>query len=215
MIEAINKLLRTTRQLVRELGREPTSEEIAMRMYIHVDRVRKILKIAQLPISLETPIGEEDDSHLGDFIEDKAVFSPSDEVINLNLKEQIASVLKTLTPREEKIIKIRFIRFAHTHDRVCAPPIDLHGSIRLRNGTTGKDHVVDIPGDFPGIFRLQNPRVAHADDLCRVQQVMQSNPQTIDRSIHRSENSVIDGKPSLVRFDRRRAGTDLHFIPVI
>jgi RNA polymerase primary sigma factor len=108
MIEAINKLFRSTRQLVGELGRKPTSEEIAMRMYIHADRVRKILKIAQLPISLETPIGEEEDSHLGDFIEDKAVFSPSDEVINSNLKEQIASVLKTLTSREEKIIKIRF-----------------------------------------------------------------------------------------------------------
>jgi len=108
MIEAINKLLRTTRQLVRELGREPTSEEIAMRMYIHVDRVRKILKIAQLPISLQTPIGEEEDSQLGDLIEDKTVISPSDAVINLNLKEQTASVLKTLTPREEKIIKMRF-----------------------------------------------------------------------------------------------------------
>jgi RNA polymerase primary sigma factor len=108
MFEEINKLIRTTRQLVGELGREPTSEEIAMRMYIHVDRVRKISKIAQLPISLETPIGEEEDSHLGDFIEDKVVFSPSDEVIYLNLKEQTASALKTLTPREEKIIKMRF-----------------------------------------------------------------------------------------------------------
>ena len=108
MIDAINKLIRTTRQLVRELGREPTAEEIAMRMYIHVDRVRKILKIAQQPISLETPIGEEEDSQLGDLIEDKAVISPSDAVINLNLKEQTASVLKVLTPREEKIIKMRF-----------------------------------------------------------------------------------------------------------
>ena len=108
MIGTIHKLIRSTRQLVGELGREPTSEEIAMRMYIPVDRVHKILKIAQVPISLETPIGEEEDSHLGDFIEDKAVFSPSDEVINLNLKEQIASLLKTLTPREEKIIKMRF-----------------------------------------------------------------------------------------------------------
>src|SRR6266849_401931 len=108
MIEAINKLFRTTRQLVRELGREPTSEEIAMRMYIPIDRVRKILKIAQLPISLQTPIGEEEDSQLGDLIEDKAVISPSDAVINLNLKEQTASVLKALTPREEKIIKMRF-----------------------------------------------------------------------------------------------------------
>src|SRR5260370_2333282 len=108
MIEAINKLIRTTRQLVRELGREPTSEEIAMRMYIPIDRVRKILKIAQLPISLQTPIGEEEDSQLGDLIEDKAVSSPSDAGINLNLKEQTASVLKTLTPRQEKIIKTRF-----------------------------------------------------------------------------------------------------------
>jgi len=108
MIETINKLIRTSRQLVQELGREPTSEEIAKRMDIPVAKVRKILKIAQEPISLETPIGEEEDSHLGDFIEDKAVVSPSDAVINLNLKEQTASVLKTLTPREEKVIKMRF-----------------------------------------------------------------------------------------------------------
>jgi RNA polymerase primary sigma factor len=108
MIETINKLIRTSRQLVQELGREPTSEEIAKRMDIPVAKVRKVLKIAQEPISLETPIGEEEDSHLGDFIEDKAVVSPSDAVINLNLKEQTASVLKTLTPREEKVIKMRF-----------------------------------------------------------------------------------------------------------
>jgi RNA polymerase primary sigma factor len=108
MIETINKLIRTQRQLVQEFGREPTSEEIAKRMDIPVAKVRKILKIAQEPISLETPIGEEEDSHLGDFIEDKAVVSPSDAVINLNLKEQTASVLKTLTPREEKVIKMRF-----------------------------------------------------------------------------------------------------------
>ena len=108
MIETINKLIRTQRQLVQELGREPTSEEIAKRMDIPVAKVRKILKIAQEPISLVTPIGEEEDSHLGDFIEDKAVVSPSDAVINLNLKEQTASVLKTLTPREEKVIKMRF-----------------------------------------------------------------------------------------------------------
>src|SRR3989441_378387 len=95
MIETINKLVRTSRQLVQELGREPTSEEIAKRMDIPVSKVRKILKIAQEPISLETPIGEEEDSHLGDFIEDKAVVSPSDAVINLNLKEQTSSVLKT------------------------------------------------------------------------------------------------------------------------
>jgi RNA polymerase primary sigma factor len=108
MIETINKLIRTSRQLVQELGREPTSEEIAKRMDIPVAKVRKILKIAQEPISLETPIGEEEDSHLGDFIEDKAVVSPSEAVINLNLKEQTSSVLKTLTPREEKVIKMRF-----------------------------------------------------------------------------------------------------------
>src|ERR1700674_316454 len=108
MIETINKLIRTQRQQVQELGREPTSEEIAKRMEIPISKVRKIQKIAQEPISLETPIGEEEDSHLGDFIEDKGVVSPSDAVINLNLKEQTASVLKTLTPREEKVIKMRF-----------------------------------------------------------------------------------------------------------
>jgi len=108
MIETINKLLRTSRQLVQELGREPTSEEIAKRLDIPVDKVRSTKKIAQQPISIETPIGEEGDSHLGDFIEDKAGVSPSDAVINLNLKEQTASLLKTLTPREEKIIKMRF-----------------------------------------------------------------------------------------------------------
>jgi RNA polymerase primary sigma factor len=108
MIETINKLIRTSRALVQELGREPTSEEIAQRMDIPVSKVRKVLKIAQEPISLETPIGEEEDSHLGDFIEDRNVISPSDAVINLNLKEQTESVLKTLTPREEKVIKMRF-----------------------------------------------------------------------------------------------------------
>jgi len=108
MIETINKLVRNSQQLVQELGREPTSEEIAKRMDIPVDKVRRTKKIAQQPISIETPIGEEGDSHLGDFIEDKAGVSPSDAVINLNLKEQTASLLKTLTPREEKIIKMRF-----------------------------------------------------------------------------------------------------------
>ncbi len=108
MIETINKLVRTQRQLVQELGREPTSEEIGKRMDLPVSKVRKVMKIAQEPISLETPIGEEEDSHLGDFIEDKAVVSPSDAVISLNLKEQTESVLKTLTPREEKVIKMRF-----------------------------------------------------------------------------------------------------------
>ena len=108
MIETINKLIRTSRQLVQELGREPTSEEIAKRMDIPVAKVRKVLKIAQEPISLETPIGEEEDSHLGDFIEDRAVISPAEAVINVNLKDQTAQVLRTLTPREEKVIKMRF-----------------------------------------------------------------------------------------------------------
>ena len=108
MIETINKLVRTSRQLVQELGREPTSEEIAKRMDLPVDKVRRTKMIAQQPISLETPIGEEEDSHLGDIIEDKAVVSPSDAAISLNLKEQTASMLKTLTSREERIIKMRF-----------------------------------------------------------------------------------------------------------
>jgi RNA polymerase primary sigma factor len=108
MIETINKLIRTSRALVQELGREPTSEEIAGRMDIPVSKVRKVLKIAQEPISLETPIGEEEDSHLGDFIEDQNVLSPAEAVINLNLKEQTESVLQTLTPREERVIKMRF-----------------------------------------------------------------------------------------------------------
>jgi RNA polymerase primary sigma factor len=108
MIETINKLIRTSRALVQEYGREPTSEEIAKKMDFPVSKVRKILKIAQEPISLETPIGEEEDSHLGDFIEDRAVVSPAEAVININLKEQTESVLKTLTPREEQVIKMRF-----------------------------------------------------------------------------------------------------------
>jgi RNA polymerase primary sigma factor len=108
MIETINKLIRTSRALVQELGREPTSEEIAKRMDIPVAKVRKVLKIAQEPISLETPIGEEEDSHLGDFIEDRNIVSPAEAVINLNLKEQTEAVLRTLTPREEKVIKMRF-----------------------------------------------------------------------------------------------------------
>jgi len=108
MIETINKLIRTSRALVQELGREPTSDEIAKRMDIPVSKVRKVLKIAQEPISLETPIGEEEDSHLGDFIEDRTAVSPAENVINLNLKEQTDALLKTLTPREERVIKMRF-----------------------------------------------------------------------------------------------------------
>ena len=108
MIESINKMIRASREMVQELGREPTLEELAERLEIPVDNVRKVKKIAQHPISLETPIGEEESSHLGDFIEDKSVASPSDAAIKLNLEEQTASLLKTLTPREERIIKMRF-----------------------------------------------------------------------------------------------------------
>ena len=108
MIETINKLVRTSRQLVQELGREPLPEEIAEKMEMPVDKVRKVLKIAKEPISLETPIGEEEDSHLGDFIEDKKVINPRDAVINLNLSEQTRKILSTLTPREEKVLRMRF-----------------------------------------------------------------------------------------------------------
>ena len=108
MIETINKLIRTSRSLVQELGREPTSEEIARKMDIPVAKVRKVLKIAQEPISLETPIGEEEDSHLGDFIEDKSILNPADAVVASNLREITDEVLATLTPREEKVIKMRF-----------------------------------------------------------------------------------------------------------
>jgi RNA polymerase primary sigma factor len=108
MIETINKQHRTSGQLVQELGREPTSEEIAKRMGLPVDKIRKTKLAAQQPVSLETPIGEEETSHLGDFIEDKAVMSPSDAAISLDLKEQTALLLKTLTSREEMVIKMRF-----------------------------------------------------------------------------------------------------------
>jgi RNA polymerase primary sigma factor len=108
MIETINKLIRTSRYLVQELGREPTPEEIAEKMEFPLEKVRKVLKIAKEPISLETPIGEEEDSHLGDFIEDKKFMSPSEAAINLNLAEQTRKVLATLTPREEKVLRMRF-----------------------------------------------------------------------------------------------------------
>ena len=108
MIELVNKVTRTSRALVQELGRDPTSEEIAKHMDIPVSKVRKVFKIAQQPLSLETPIGEEADSHLGDFIEDRGSVSPADGVININLKEMTEQVLNTLTPREERIIKMRF-----------------------------------------------------------------------------------------------------------
>ncbi len=108
MIETINKLIRTSRYLVQEMGREPSPEEIAEKMEVPIEKVRKVLRIAREPISLETPIGEEDDSHLGDFIEDKTFMSPSDAAVNLNLSEQTRKVLTTLTPREEKVLRMRF-----------------------------------------------------------------------------------------------------------
>ncbi len=108
MIETINRVIRTSRALVQELGHEPTSEEIAKRTDLSADKVRQVLKVAQEPVSLETPIGEEEDSHLGDFIEDRQEISPAEAVINLNLREQTEHVLRTLTPREEKVIKMRF-----------------------------------------------------------------------------------------------------------
>ena len=121
MIETINKLIRTTRFLVQEMGREPTPEEIAEKMDMALDKVRKVLKIAKEPISLETPIGEEEDSHLGDFIEDKAVISPQEAVISANLSEQTRRVLASLTPREEKVLRMRFgigEKYDHTLEEV-------------------------------------------------------------------------------------------------
>jgi RNA polymerase primary sigma factor len=108
MIETLNKLIRTSRYLVQKLGREPTPDEIAERMELPVDKVRKALRIAKEPISMETPIGEEEDSHLGDFIEDKSAISPADAVISVDLAEQTRKVLTTLTPREEKVLRMRF-----------------------------------------------------------------------------------------------------------
>ena len=108
MIETINKLVRTQRMMQQELGREPNTDELARRLEMPVGKVRKVMRIAQEPISLETPVGEEDESHLGDFIIDRRMASPSEAVINLNLREQTAEVLKSLSPREEKIIKMRF-----------------------------------------------------------------------------------------------------------
>ena len=108
MIETINKLIRTSRYLVQEIGREPTPEEIAEKMEFPLDKVRKVLKIAKEPLSLETPIGDEEDSHLGDFIEDKKISTPMEAVANLNLADQTRRMLSTLTPREEKVLRKRF-----------------------------------------------------------------------------------------------------------
>jgi RNA polymerase primary sigma factor len=108
MIETINKLIRSSRNLVQELGREPTSEELALKMELPVTKIRRVMRVAQEPISLETPVGEEDESHLGDFLVDQGTLSPAEQIVNLNLHEQTAEVLKTLSPREEKIIRLRF-----------------------------------------------------------------------------------------------------------
>jgi RNA polymerase primary sigma factor len=121
MIETINKLIRTSRYLVQELGREPHPEEIAARMELPVDKVRKILKIAKEPISLETPIGEDEDRHLGDFIEDKKAILPGEAIVTKNLVEQVQKVLSTLTPREEKVLRMRFgigEKYDHTLEEV-------------------------------------------------------------------------------------------------
>jgi len=121
MIETINKLIRTSRYLVQEMGREPTPEEMAEKMDLALDKVRKVLKIAKEPISLETPIGEEEDSHLGDFLEDKAVISPQEAMISANLSEQTRKVLASLTPREEKVLRMRFgigEKYDHTLEEV-------------------------------------------------------------------------------------------------
>ncbi len=150
MIEAINKLIRTSRALVQDYGREPTSEEIAEKMDIPVSKVRKVLKIAQQPISLETPVGEEEDSHLGDFIEDQGAVSPAEAVINLNLKDQTAAVLQTLLPREEQIVRMRFgigegsestleqvgQRFSLTRERIRQ--IEAKALRKLRNPPSGR-----------------------------------------------------------------------------
>ena len=121
MIETINKLIRTSRALVQEIGREPVPEEIAERMDLPIDKVRKVLKIAKEPISLETPIGEEEDTHLGDFIEDKATVLPLEAAINSDLEEQTGRVLSSLTEREEKVLRMRFgigIKSDHTLEEV-------------------------------------------------------------------------------------------------
>ena len=116
MIETINKLIRTARAMLQELGREPTHEELAERLELTVQKVRKILRVAQEPVSLETPVGEEDDSHLGDFIVDPKRASPSDQMIHVDLNEQTAEVLKSLSAREEKIIRLRFgLEDGHEH----------------------------------------------------------------------------------------------------
>jgi RNA polymerase primary sigma factor len=131
MIETINKLIRISRYLVQELGREPTPEEIANKMEYPLEKVRKVLKIAKEPISLETPIGEEEDSHLGDFIEDKKIISPSEATINMDLAEQTRKILSTLTPREEKVLRMRF-GISERGDFSFAEPLEMTDIARNR-----------------------------------------------------------------------------------
>ncbi|MEI6315105.1 MAG: RNA polymerase sigma factor RpoD, partial [Syntrophus sp. (in: bacteria)] len=140
MIETINKLIRTSRYLVQELGREPTPEEIAAKMEFPLEKVRKVLKIAKEPISLETPIGEEEDSHLGDFIEDKKIMSPSEATISMDLAEQTRKILATLTPREEKVLRMRFgisERVDVSIDELKEPPVNLSLEITRQAETNG------------------------------------------------------------------------------
>lgn len=140
MIETINKLIRTSRYLVQELGREPTPEEIAAKMEFPLEKVRKVLKIAKEPISLETPIGEEEDSHLGDFIEDKKIMSPSEATISMDLAEQTRKILATLTPREEKVLRMRFgisERVDVSMDELKEPPVNLSLEITRQAETNG------------------------------------------------------------------------------
>ncbi len=140
MIETINKLIRTSRYLVQELGREPNPEEIAAKMEFPLEKVRKVLKIAKEPISLETPIGEEEDSHLGDFIEDKKIMSPSEATISMDLAEQTRKILATLTPREEKVLRMRFgisERVDVSTDELREPPVNLSLEITRQAETNG------------------------------------------------------------------------------
>ena len=121
MIETINKIVRTSRQMLNEIGREPTPEELAEKLGMPLEKVRKVLKIAKEPLSLETPIGDEEDSHLGDMIEDKNAVLPIDAAIQSNLREMMACVLASLTPREERILRLRFgigISTEHTLEEV-------------------------------------------------------------------------------------------------
>jgi RNA polymerase primary sigma factor len=147
MIETINKLIRTSRYLVQELGREPTPEEIAAKMEFPLEKVRKVLKIAKEPISLETPIGEEEDSHLGDFIEDKKIMSPSEATISMDLAEQTRKILATLTPREEKVLRMRF----GISERVDA------STDELREAPVGLSLERSRQAENNGVRKLRNP----------------------------------------------------------